>query len=404
MTKLSVRNTRVVVAAMEPRAGICSYDKASGKFTLTVPGQGVWGQKGQLVDILGVTPDKVRILTYNVGGSFGMKAPIYPEYVCLAHAARALGRPVKWTDERSGSFMSDHHGRDHEITGELALERGREVSGVKNDWLRQRRRVPQHGGAAAAVDEPGEERLRRLPLPAFEVSTKVCFTNTSPVSAYRGAGRPEANMYIERLIDEAAREMKIDRFELRRRNHVKPSEIPYKNRRGHDGGQRRLRHGVREGARSSGRKGFREEKRRIEKARQAARPRRRELHGSDRAAEQGDGRDRVRRGQAHHFHHRLARLRPGPRLADGAGALLEARRAVREDPPVPERFGQARVRRRHRRLAHRDDERRRGGAGGGPGDQEGKGARGRGARGGGERYRVRRRQLRRGRDRPHGLR
>src|SRR5688572_4843991 len=101
--KLSLRNTRVVVAAMEPRAGLCSYDAAAGKWTLTVPGQGVWGQKGQLVEILGVTPDKVRIRTYNVGGSFGMKAPIYPEYVCLAHAARALGRPVKWTDERSGS-------------------------------------------------------------------------------------------------------------------------------------------------------------------------------------------------------------------------------------------------------------------------------------------------------------
>ena len=165
VTKLSLRNTRVVVAAMEPRAGLCSYDEASGKWTLTVPGQGVWGQKGQLVEILGVTPDKVRILTYNVGGSFGMKAPIYPEYVCLAHAARALGRPVKWTDERSGSFMSDHHGRDHEITGELALSAEGQFLGFKHDRLRQRRRVPQHGGAAAAVDEPGQERLRRLPLP-----------------------------------------------------------------------------------------------------------------------------------------------------------------------------------------------------------------------------------------------
>lgn len=230
VTKLTLRNTRVVVAAMEPRAGICSYDKTSGKFTLTVPGQGVWGQKGQLVEILGVTPDKVRILTYNVGGSFGMKAPIYPEYVCLAHAARALGRPVKWTDERSGSFMSDHHGRDHEITGELALDRDGKFLAL---------RMTGYGNVGAylstvAPQPPSMNLVRNAcgvyRIPLFEVSTKVCFTNTSPVSAYRGAGRPEANYYIERLIDEAARQMGIDRFELRRRNHVKPSEIPYKNR------------------------------------------------------------------------------------------------------------------------------------------------------------------------------
>src|SRR5687767_3947607 len=230
VTKLTVRNTRVVVAAMEPRAGICSYDKASGKFTLTAPSEGVWGQKGQLVDILGVTPDKVRILTYNVGGSFGMKAPIYPEYVCLAHAARALGRPVKWTDERSGSFMSDHHGRDHEITGELALDRDGKflalrMSGYGNVGAYLSTVAPQPPSMNLVRNACGVYRI-----PLFEVSTKVCFTNTSPVSAYRGAGRPEANMYIERLIDEAARQMKIDRFELRRRNHVKPSEIPYKNR------------------------------------------------------------------------------------------------------------------------------------------------------------------------------
>src|SRR6185295_9167409 len=227
-TKLSMRNTRVVVAAMEPRAGLCKFD--GDRWTLTVPGQGVWAQKLQLADILGVTPDKVRILTWNVGGSFGMKGPIYPEYVCLAHAARALGRPVKWTDERSGSFLSDHHGRDHEITGELALSaEGRflalRMTGFGNVGAYLSNVAPQPPSMNLVRNACGVYRV-----PLFEVSTKVCFTNTSPVSAYRGAGRPEANMYIERLIDEAAREMKIDRFELRRRNHVTPAEIPYKNR------------------------------------------------------------------------------------------------------------------------------------------------------------------------------
>src|SRR5687768_2403589 len=227
--KLSLRNTRVVVAAMEPRAGLCSYDKESGKWTLAVPGQGVWGQKTQLVDMLGVTPDKVRIRTYHVGGSFGMKGSIYPEYICLVHASRALGRPVKWTDERSGSFLSDQHGRDHEMTAELALS-------AEGKFLALR--ITGYGNVGAylgtvAPQPPSMNVVRNVcgvyRIPLLEVSTKVCFTNTTPVSAYRGAGRPEANMYIERLIDEAAHAKLVCRLELRRRNHLKPSEIPYKN-------------------------------------------------------------------------------------------------------------------------------------------------------------------------------
>jgi carbon-monoxide dehydrogenase large subunit len=214
---------------MEPRAGICSFDKSTGKWTLSVPGQGVMGQKGQLVDMLGVTPDKVRIRTGHVGGSFGMKGSIYPEYLCLAHAARALGRPVKWTDERSGSFLSDQHGRDHEMTAELALS-------AEGKFLALR--VTGYGNMGAYLATMGPQPptmnvVRNVcsvyAIPLLEVSTKIVFTNTSPVGPYRGAGRPEANYYMERLIDTAAREMGIDRLELRRRNHIRPSEIPYKN-------------------------------------------------------------------------------------------------------------------------------------------------------------------------------
>jgi len=229
ITRLTLRNTRVVVAAMEPRAGICSFDKSTGKWTLSVPGQGVMGQKSQLVDMLGVTPDKVRIRTGHVGGSFGMKGSIYPEYLCLAHAARALGRPVKWTDERSGSFLSDQHGRDHEMTAELALS-------AEGKFLALR--VTGYGNMGAYLATMGPQPptmnvVRNVcsvyAIPLLEVSTKIVFTNTSPVGPYRGAGRPEANYYMERLIDTAAREMGIDRLELRRRNHIKPGEIPYKN-------------------------------------------------------------------------------------------------------------------------------------------------------------------------------
>src|SRR5256714_1455836 len=226
VTKLSLRNTRVVVAAMEPRSAVCNFE--AGRWTLTCQGQGVFALRNQLADILGVPQEKVRLVTPNVGGSFGMKASIYPEYVCLAHAAKALNRPVKWTDDRSGSFLSDQHGRDHEMTGELALDRdGRflalRVSGYGN--------VGAYVGTVAP-QPPSMNVVRNVVsvyrTPLLEVSTKVCVSNTTPVSAYRGAGRPEANYYMERLIDEAAREMGIDRLELRRRNHVRPSEIPWK--------------------------------------------------------------------------------------------------------------------------------------------------------------------------------
>src|SRR5438067_6925705 len=226
VTRLKLRNTRVVVAAMEPRSALCQYE--DGRFTLVAQGQGVFAMRNQLADILGVKHESVRVLTPNVGGSFGMKGSIYPEYVCLAHAARELKRPVKWTDERSGSFLSDQHGRDHEMTAELALDKGGRFLAL---------RVTGYGNVGAylgtvAPQPPSMNVVRNVcsvyRIPLLEVSTKVMFTNTTPVSAYRGAGRPEANYYMERLIDEAAREMGVDRLELRRRNHVRPAEIPFK--------------------------------------------------------------------------------------------------------------------------------------------------------------------------------
>ena len=228
VTKVSIRNTRLVVNALEPRAGICVYDKAAQHWTLTAPGQGVFGMKAQLVDILGVKPTQVRMVTHHVGGSFGMKGSIYPEYVCLAHAARELGRPVKWTDDRSGSFVSDQHGRDHEMSAELALDAEGKFLAV---------RVSGHGNVGAYLGAVApmpltmnavKNTLSVYRTPLLEVSTKAVFTNTSPVAAYRGAGRPEANLYMERLIENAAVEMGIDAYELRRRNHIKPAEMPFK--------------------------------------------------------------------------------------------------------------------------------------------------------------------------------
>jgi carbon-monoxide dehydrogenase large subunit len=157
-----------------------------------------------------------------------MKGSIYPEYVCLAHAARALGRPVKWTDERSGSFLSDQQGRDHETVGELALDReGRflavRITGYGNAGAYLTTIAPLMSTVNAVKNTPSVYRT-----PLIEVATRLVLTNTSPIGAYRGAGRPEGNYCMERLIDAAAAQTGIDRLELRRRNHVRPEEIPFK--------------------------------------------------------------------------------------------------------------------------------------------------------------------------------
>ncbi len=226
VTRLTLVSNRIVVNAMEPRSAVAQYDPATTRWTLRLGCQGVFGMRNALKDILGTTPDKVHVLTGHVGGSFGMKASTFPEYVCLLHAARALGRPVKWTDERAESFLSDHHGRDHEMNAELALDRdGR--------FLALRLKGYGNAGAFAVAALPYTVNAVKnvvsvYHVPLLEVSTKGVLTNTTPTGAYRGAGRPEGNYYMERLIDTAAAEMGIDRVELRRRNHVRPEAMPYK--------------------------------------------------------------------------------------------------------------------------------------------------------------------------------
>jgi carbon-monoxide dehydrogenase large subunit len=225
VARLDIVNSRVVVNAMEPRAALALWE--NGRFTLHVPSQGVFGMRANLAQVLNVEPKQLHVLTGNVGGSFGMKAAVYSEYVCVLHAARTLGRPVKWTDERSGSFVSDSHGRDHRVIAELALDSGGKFLAVRLTSF------GNMGGFLANVG-PMPSTLNAVKnvqsvyrTPRVEVSTKCVFTNTTHVSAYRGAGRPEGNYYMERLIDTAAAEMHIDRLDLRRRNYVRPQDMPY---------------------------------------------------------------------------------------------------------------------------------------------------------------------------------
>jgi aerobic carbon-monoxide dehydrogenase large subunit len=228
VTKLDITNTRVAVVAMEPRAALASYDKASERYTIQVPTQGVAGNRQNLAkNILKVPNDKVHLLTANVGGSFGMKNINYPEYLCILHAAKTLGRPVKWTDERSTSFLSDSHGRAGQMHCELALDAegnflAVKISGYGNlgAYITGVAPNPLSGNVAKNISS-----VYRTPL--LSVDIKAVLTNTTLMGAYRGAGRPEANYYMERLIDRAADEMGINRLTLRKRNFIKPAQMPF---------------------------------------------------------------------------------------------------------------------------------------------------------------------------------
>lgn len=226
VTKLAIRNSRIVVCAMEPRSALADY--TDGRYVLRAGCQGTFGMRNALVSVLGVPKEQVRVLTGSVGGSFGMKASCYPEYITALHAAKQLGRPVKWTDERGESFLSDSHGRDHDHTIELGLDQdGRflalRVTGYANIGANLSNSTTLPPTMNIVKNIIGVYRT-----PLISASVKCVVTNTSPVGAYRGAGRPEGNYYIERMIDTAAREMKLDRIELRRRNHITPDMLPYK--------------------------------------------------------------------------------------------------------------------------------------------------------------------------------
>ena len=229
VVKLPLVNQRLVVASIEPRAAIGEYDGKNEKWTLHSCSQGVFGLKNMLRDILNAPPDKVRIVTGNVGGSFGMKAAVYPEYVCILHAAKMLGRPVKWTDERSGSFVSDHHGRDYDMTVEVAFDEKGLIQAVRLTGYGNLGGYCAQFGPLLPTLNVTKNIVSMYRTPLLEVATKCVYSNTTLVSAYRGAGRPEGAFNMERTMDYAAAALGIDRFQLRRRNFIKAREMPFKS-------------------------------------------------------------------------------------------------------------------------------------------------------------------------------
>jgi carbon-monoxide dehydrogenase large subunit len=232
VTRLTLENTRMVVNAMEPRAALAQFDATSGRFTLHTPSQGVAGFRGAMARLLGVKPPRMRVISGDVGGSFGMKGMAYCEPAAALFAARTLNRPVKWCADRSESFLSDHHGRASMLTVELALDRDGTFLGLRvSGWGDVGAYLTTMGPLpATAVISRNIVSVYRIPVMAYAV--KVVFTNTVPTGPYRGAGRPESKYVLETLIDRAARETGIDRVEIRRRNLIPPDAMPYRTPNG----------------------------------------------------------------------------------------------------------------------------------------------------------------------------
>jgi carbon-monoxide dehydrogenase large subunit len=227
VTRLTVVNNRIIVSSMEARAAIADYDSTTSRWTLYANTQGGWLVKGLIAPVFNAEPDRFRIVTPDVGGGFGMKLFLYAEHVLTCYAARKLARPVKWASERSEAFLCDTQGRDNLTLGELAID-------ADGKFLALRTRVVANMGAYLSNFGPyiptiaGTSVLASVyGFQAVYANVVGVFTNTVPVDAYRGAGRPESNYLMERLVDAAARELKIDRTELRRRNMVPTSAMPH---------------------------------------------------------------------------------------------------------------------------------------------------------------------------------
>jgi carbon-monoxide dehydrogenase large subunit len=227
VVKIQLMNQRLVVASLEPRTATASYDGKSKRFTLRCPTQGFASVRMQVAGAMNIKPDELHIQTEDVGGAFGMKGWVYPEYVAILHGARQLGKPISWVSTRSEAFMTDNQGRDAFFAAELALSARGKFLGLRVDCIGNL--GAYFTGVAHFVFTTHVSGC--LPtlydIPHAQMNARCVFTNTVPTGPYRGAGRPEASFLMERLIDVAADQTGIDAAELRRRNLIKPEQMPY---------------------------------------------------------------------------------------------------------------------------------------------------------------------------------
>jgi carbon-monoxide dehydrogenase large subunit len=226
--ELQVVNQRLVTNFMDTRAGLAEYDETADRLTLTLGTQGVHMVRDMLAaDVLKISADKLRVITPDVGGGFGTKFFLYREYALIAVAARMLGRPVKWVADRSEHFLADAQGRDNVTAARLALDGDNKFLALAVDTVCDMgaylSSFAPYIPYAGAVMLPGV-----YDIPAVSIRITAAYTNTLPVDAYRGAGRPEASYVIERLVDTAARELGVAPDALRRKNFIKPRAMPYR--------------------------------------------------------------------------------------------------------------------------------------------------------------------------------
>ncbi|MBI3043982.1 MAG: xanthine dehydrogenase family protein molybdopterin-binding subunit [Betaproteobacteria bacterium] len=226
VVKLDTWVQRVTGVPMEPRAAVCEYDAATRRYTLHAGSGGAVRLKHDLAAVLDVPAKNVRVLMDDVGGNFGTRGMIYPEFALVAWAARRVGRPVKWTCERNEAFVSDYQGRDLAVTAELALDADGDFLAMRGSNLSNVGSHPTNYGPLKKGIEIMSSIYR---VPAAHFRARAVVSNTTPTRPYRSAGRPEVMFVMERLIDLAAREFGFDRVDLRRRNLLTEAELPYTN-------------------------------------------------------------------------------------------------------------------------------------------------------------------------------
>ena len=230
---LDLVNQRIAPCPLEPRSTLATYDAVDERLTLRVSCQTPTGLRDELADpVLGIPKDKLRVVVGDVGGGFGMKTSLYPEDIVVAFAARALRRPVRFTAERLDEFIAASHGRDVRSRAELALDRDGRILALRVESLANVGAYATPAGVVIQLLIGPWVATSIYDIATIDIGIKAVLTHTLPTGAYRGAGRPEAIYMIERLMDEAARQAGIDRIELRRRNMIKPAQMPYTNAMG----------------------------------------------------------------------------------------------------------------------------------------------------------------------------
>jgi carbon-monoxide dehydrogenase large subunit len=230
VTELELRNQRVIAMAMEPRACIGVFEK--GRTTLYTQNQTPTGARELLGAVFKRKPEEFRVVNGDIGGGFGMKTGLTPEDALVCYAARKLGRPVRWRGERSEEFLAAHMGRDQHVRASLALDREGRILALRTDALANIGAVPVGSSVIIPLQLTPKVQTTVYRVPVVHYRVQAVLTHTMATGAYRGAGRPEANFLMERLMEKAAREMSLDPVELRRRNFIGPNELPHRTHLG----------------------------------------------------------------------------------------------------------------------------------------------------------------------------